>query len=318
MSIILNPNNRLFALARQGRRQPSALVVIASALGAFVLIFQRLNAATQVLRSIFPDGTESITNPLVQGAAGILFNALVFVPVYLYVWGWLVLFSKRSFRTLGFERNRPLSRALRAALVSVLMVTAITVGLAMIPGATLAPGQLQTVGPIALGGGLLTLLAFLVQSSAEEVLFRGWLLAVIGARYRPWIGVLVSTLLFSLAHALNPHVTLLALLNLFLFGHFAAFYALSEGGLWGACAWHAAWNWAMGDVFGLPLDGRQSFGLLTSIHAAGPNVITGGPFGPDGGLLVSAVLLIGIGIVAVRTRREARHDRSREPSIASR
>jgi len=58
-----------------------------------------------------------------------------------------------------------------------------------------------------------------VQGPAEEVLFRGWLLPVIGARYLPWIGVLVSSLIFSLAHAGSmsyaPLVPL-ALLNLFL------------------------------------------------------------------------------------------------------
>ena len=52
--------------------------------------------------------------------------------------------------------------------------------LALIPGTALAPGRWRTVGPIALGGGLLTLLAFVVQSSGEEVLFRGWLFGGIG------------------------------------------------------------------------------------------------------------------------------------------
>ena len=275
-------------------------------LGAFALIFQRLNAANQRLQSTFPDGTD-LTNPLVQGAAQLLFQMLVFVPVYVYVWGWLTLFCRRSFRTVGFESGRAVSRALRASLVAVLMVTAMTLALSMIPGATLAPGQLQTMGPIALGGGLIGLPAFIVQASAEEVLFRGWLMGAIGARYRPWIAVLASTLLFSLAHTLGPDVTILALLNLVLFGLFAAFYALAEGGLWGCCAWHAVWNWLEFDVFGFSWGGGRSLGLLTYVHTAGPDIVTGGAFGPDGGLLATAVLIIGIAsiaIIGVTTQRD--------------
>ena len=153
--MILNRDNPLFVGARQGRRQPSAFVAMLSILGAFALIFQRLNAANQTLQSTFPGGTASLTNPLVQATAQMLFQAIVFVPVYAYVWGWLALFCRRSFRTLGFESDRPVSRALRAALVAVLMVTVMTLALAMTPGATLAAG----------------LLAFVVQASAEEVLF---------------------------------------------------------------------------------------------------------------------------------------------------
>jgi hypothetical protein len=173
----------------------------------------------------------------------------------------------------------------------------------MIPGASFAPGLLQTIGLTALGIRLLSLLSYFVQGPAEEVLFRGWLLGVIGARYRPWIGVLVSSLVFSLLHAGSHGITLLGFLNLFLFGVFAAFYALAEGGLWGIGAWHAVWNWAMGDLLGFAVDGTPHPGLLSSVRADGPDTITGGAFGLEGGLMCTAVFLTAIGIIAMRTRR---------------
>jgi membrane protease YdiL (CAAX protease family) len=152
----------------------------------------------------------------------------------------------------------------------------------------------------------LSLLAYLVQGPAEEVLFRGWLLPVIGARYRPWIGVLVSSAVFSLAHATSSGITLLAFLNLLLFGIFAAVYALAEGGLWGICVWHAVWNWAQGDLLGFALDGTLHSGLLTSIRATGLDLITGGAFGLEGGLAATAVLVIAIGTIATLSGRRAR------------
>jgi membrane protease YdiL (CAAX protease family) len=169
------------------------------------------------------------------------------------------------------------------------------------------PGS-QTSILAAFAIGLLSLISYVVQGTGEEVLFRGWLLPVIGSRYSPWIGVLVSSLLFSLAHALSAGITVLAFLNLFLFGVFAAVYALTEGGLWGIGMWHAVWNWAMGNLLGFALDGTHHEGLLISVRATGPEMISGGPFGLEGGLACTAVFLLAITItirLSLRRNRNA-------------
>jgi membrane protease YdiL (CAAX protease family) len=135
-----------------------------------------------------------------------------------------------------------------------------------------------------------------------------------GLTYGPWVGVAVSSLSFGLAHALNPNATLLGLTNLSLFGAFLALYALAEGGLWGACAWHTLWNWTNSNLFGLPdSGGPPGVALLMSIRPSGMNIITGGAFGPDGGLIETTVLLIGIGAVVLRILHESR--RQSEPRI---
>ncbi|MEJ0022491.1 MAG: type II CAAX endopeptidase family protein [Alphaproteobacteria bacterium] len=48
---------------------------------------------------------------------------------------------------------------------------------------------------------LLAIMPFIVlQAGSEEVMFRGWLLPTVAARYGPMIGVIVSTIAFSAAH----------------------------------------------------------------------------------------------------------------------
>ena len=119
----------------------------------------------------------------------------------------------------------------------------------------------------------------------------------------------VSSLLFGLTHGLNPDATWLGLLNLSLFGAFLALYALAEGGLWGACGWHTLWNWTVSVLFGLrDSDGPLRPALLVCITPRGMDMVTGGAFGPDGGLIETAALLIGIGVVAFRTYDDALHD----------
>jgi membrane protease YdiL (CAAX protease family) len=289
---IFSANNRLFVLARQGRCQPSALMAIAVVPVLLALVIASQVAARLLLRPLFPNGVPSV--------ADLIAEIIGFLAIYLGLWVWLRFWIKRPFWSLGFEHRHVVQRLLRGALVAGFMVVAMA-GLTMIPGASLAPGEIRTKGLAVMGTGLLTLLATTVQSSAEEALFRGWLLSAIGSRYRPWIGILVSSLLFATAHLLNGP-TLLAWLNLFFFGTFAAMWSLAEGGLWGASAWHTAWNWVEGGLLGMVVDRSVSPGLFVSIQTKGPTLITGGAFGPDGGLAFTAVLLIGISVLVVRTR----------------
>jgi membrane protease YdiL (CAAX protease family) len=277
--------NHLFTLARQGQRQPSTILAIAIVPVILVLLIVTQVAARQVLRPIFPDEPADLT-------AGIIGS----ICAFLCLWICLTFWIKRPFWSLGFENHRVLPRVLAGALTAGFMVAAMA-GLVMIPGTSITRGEL----PFRIA--LLTLFATTAQSSAEETLFRGWLLPIIGARYKPWIGVLVSSLLFALAHTLNGP-TPLGWLNLFLFGTFAAAWTLAEGGLWGACAWHAIWNWTESGLLGL-IDDRSvpHPGLLVTIRPTGPDLVTGGAFGPEGGLAATAILLIGISIVTKRAHR---------------
>jgi len=172
-------------------------------------------------------------------------------------------------------------------------------------GASIAPGALYTKGTAALATPLLFVLVNAVQASAEEGLFRGWLLQTIGTRQDPWRGVLISSLVFSLAHGIGTGFALLPSLSLFLFGVFLATYALAERGLWGVSAWHALWNWTQGRLLGFPVSGSagDDSGLLISIRPTGSDLISGGSFGPEGGLPTIVVFLVGITIVLLLDRR---------------
>jgi membrane protease YdiL (CAAX protease family) len=298
-------DNRLFALAREGQRQPSALVAI---IVTFVILAITIVAGQMfagiMLHRIAPAGTPTTSDPIVEGTRRLIGNAAGFWPLYLCLWGWLTFWSKRSLRTLGFERQR-VAYTFVGGFVGLLMMTVVAIAIAMLPQTTLARGTWQTAGLAAVCGSCLALGGTAIQSTAEEALFRGWLLPTIGVRIGPWIGVVISSGLFGLAHSLNPNVTALGVTNLILFGGFLALYALRDGGLWGACAWHTAWNWTESDLFGLSGSGGPlRSALLTSVSPHGPVMAAGGAFGPDDGLIQSAVLLIGIAVL-VGLRRKA-------------
>jgi membrane protease YdiL (CAAX protease family) len=286
---IIDSGNHLFTLARRGQRFPSAPAAVAVVPALLVVMIAVQVAMRGVLRSLLGDGQ----------TADSIAELLGFSSIFGGLWCLLRFWIRRPIWTLGFERPGSLKWGLRGAVVAALMMGA-TAAL-LVHGATVGRGEIQSRGFVALGGGLLSLLATTVQSSAEEALFRGWLFQVLGARYGAFTGLTVSSLVFTLAHV-TTGPPLIGWVNLYLFALMAALFTLAEGGLWGAAAWHTSWNWMQGSLLGFAVDRSVRPGMLASIRTNGPEYITGGSFGPEGGLAVTAILLAGITILAIRNR----------------
>jgi len=173
--------------------------------------------------------------------------------------------------------------------------------MAIAGGVTMQTEGIQPSGSAVFGMFLIMLVAYIIQGGTEEVVIRGWFMQVLGARYRPLVGVAVSSVIFSAMHwAPNP----VAIVNLFLFALFLALYSLRTGNIWGICGWHSAWNWAMGNIFGLAVSGHEQSGVLFDLQPTGQPLLTGGDYGPEGSLVATAVLFLGIvAVVMFRGRR---------------
>jgi membrane protease YdiL (CAAX protease family) len=307
LSSLLDPGGRLFDLARSGRRLAGWMVALT--MSQVFLFIGSIPATVAVIYLAVHNPGFSLNLPLDQivqlligtPQAQVTLLVLGFSPIALLVWAWVAWYERRPFWTLGFERQDALKKLLRGALVGVGSFGAVVAVLALMgslrgaPRSNLERGVIPAVLPV------LMLAAWAVQGSSEEILFRGWLMPTLGARYRPWVGILLSALSFALVHGLNLSLSWLALLNLVLIALFLSLYALWEGGLWGACGFHLAWNWAEGNLFGFHVSGiPPAGGALFHLAADGPAALTGGGFGPEGGLAVTAVLLATIaGLLAL-------------------
>jgi membrane protease YdiL (CAAX protease family) len=143
----------------------------------------------------------------------------------------------------------------------------------------------------ALGGVLLLLFGFAVQSSVEEIVFRGWMLSGIARKLNVPIAVLLTSLLFGLLHYSpnNP----LALVGTFMFSVFTCCWALRVGHVWGVMGWHSGWNWLLATGFELPLSGTNPIepALITRLVDDGPRLLTGGDYGPEASVATIAILV---------------------------
>lgn len=307
MNTLLSSTSRLFEMTRTAKRLPH--IVLAIVLMPIIIVGGAvlLGLPVQlVLRQLLPGGLKFVADqPLLFGLVFALILSSSFGLTFGLLWLWLRFFEKRPFFTLGFEREGALWKYGRGLLIGFAQF-GLAVGLPALFGWVVPEtGREPFEGWQALAGVLIVTLGWVVQGAAEETLTRGWLMGVVGARYKPWLGVLISSLMFMLLHGLNPNIGPLPLINLFLFGVFTALWVLWEGGLWGVCAQHAVWNWAQGNVFGMEVSGGASSGpILWNLQEAGPDLITGGAFGPEGGLAVTGILLVSIGVLVALLRHK--------------
>jgi membrane protease YdiL (CAAX protease family) len=162
----------------------------------------------------------------------------------------------------------------------------------------------------------LTLFGFVAVSVFEEVLFRGYLLTNVAeglsglwgtsARTAIIVATAVTSALFGLVHASNPNVTGLAVINIVAYGVLLAAGFLVTGRLGISLGFHFTWNLAVSSVFGFPVSGARTPATVVAIEQSGPQLLTGGAFGPEGGLLALVALVAGFGLLGAWQRLQGR------------
>ncbi len=161
--------------------------------------------------------------------------------------------------------------------------------------------QSQPVGHVLIGL-LLMLAVFIVVGWQEELLTRGyWLQNLEQGLNLPW-AVLLSSILFGLLHLFNPEASWASTLGLVAAGLFLAYPYLRTRQLWLSIGLHIGWNFFEGVIFGFPVSGMPTFRLIKH-QVSGPEIWTGGAFGPEAGLIVLPALALGALLIRWYTRK---------------
>jgi hypothetical protein len=150
---------------------------------------------------------------------------------------------------------------------------------------------------------LLYLGIFILVAWNEELLYRGYRLQNLSDGLNLLWGVVISSLWFGMAHLLNPNAgaRFFVATGIFLAGVFLAFGYLTTKQLWLPIGLHLGWNFFEGVVFGFPVSGLDIYRLIL-ITVDGPEIWTGGAFGPEAGLVVLPGMLLGVALIYAYTR----------------
>jgi membrane protease YdiL (CAAX protease family) len=124
----------------------------------------------------------------------------------------------------------------------------------------------------------------------EELLFRGALFRIVEEWLGSVIALVVSAVVFGLVHLQNPAATVLAVLSISVEAGvlLAAAYMVTRR-LWICIGLHMAWNFTESGIFSSTMSGGETNPGLIRSAMDGPDLLTGGSFGPEASVV--AVLL---------------------------
>lgn len=191
----------------------------------------------------------------------------------------------------------PTPRSSRLALLGVAWAMIALLCVLMI--ALLLGGRLKLLAePTCSITGLSTVILFAI---GEEVVFRGTILEALRERFGPLTAILVTSILFGLAHASNPGASALSVINVALAGVALATAVIGTSSLWMAIGFHVTWNVALSSVFGV-VSGIDLGVRFAELNTAGLDSSVRpwltGAFGVEEGYLTTILLVLSVAVIA--------------------
>ena len=156
--------------------------------------------------------------------------------------------------------------------------------------------------------GMRVTMLLLPAAFLEELLSRGYLLAVLRDAWGwPW-AIAVTSAAFGALHLANAGANVESTTLVTLAGVFLAVVLVATRSLYAAWAAHFAWNWTMAVVFHTAVSGLPLESPRYRYVDAGPDWATGGEWGPEGGLPAGLGMLSGIAYLIARRRHTPRRE----------
>lgn len=181
-------------------------------------------------------------------------------------------------------------------------------------GAGLARYSPSTMVEPAPWGRLGAAMGFFVAVALEEELwFRGYLLTNLVEAFATRLGetrartaaLVVSSIVFGLAHAFNPGANWLSTMNVAVGGALLGVTFAKNGRLGTALGLHFSWN-ATQSALDMPVSGLCVVDdVLVHREPSGPAWLVGDAFGPEGGVLGLGAMVVGIFACVLREARRA-------------
>ncbi|EMY9862743.1 TPA: CPBP family intramembrane metalloprotease [Clostridioides difficile] len=135
------------------------------------------------------------------------------------------------------------------------------------------------------------ILFFALVAFAEEILNRGFFMAVLRRCKNIYFIMIVPSVIFGLVHIWNPDVTLLSVINIITIGILFSYMFIKSSNIWMCIGYHFTWNVFQGIIYGMPISGLQVPRIITTQITHG-NLLNGGMFGIEGGILTTFVNLL--------------------------
>jgi membrane protease YdiL (CAAX protease family) len=132
---------------------------------------------------------------------------------------------------------------------------------------------------------LVPLAELILVGMAEEMVFRGVIFGVTERSLGSKAAIVISALIFSLAHLPNEGVSALGIAAIAAYGVLQAAIYMKTRRLWACIGTHVGWNYCLSQIFSSTVSGHSSTDGLLRGELMGNTVLTGGVFGVEASLI---------------------------------
>src|SRR5690606_17820912 len=148
---------------------------------------------------------------------------------------------------------------------------------------------------------VLSIILFVIVAVIEEVVCRGYILRNLLKIHHGATALVISSAIFALLHAFNPHMGWISYITPLLAGIVLGLPYMLTKNLWFSIASHFSWNFFQA-LSGFSVSGQSSFSLVHSGRTEN-TLINGGDFGFEGSIFCVLAQLIFIGYMSYQAKR---------------
>ena len=274
---------REFFVAEDGRPHPPWRILM------FLLLVVACVLVTTITLRPFVGPLHQITG---IGGTGAAYTATV--ALLLAHWMTFQSYDRRPWSFVGLGKSDAAARTLAAGTA----LGAIPIGIASLILLGIGFMAVQDTPPGSwIASAVKVLIILLPAALYEELLMRGYAFATL----REWLGapaaITLTSVAFGLLHAANPGDSYTPLVVVTLAGAYLAIILLATRSLWAAWLAHAAWNFVQAAVLHVPVSGLAMARPNYEMVETGPDWLTGGEWGPEGGVMAAAMIVAATGVL---------------------
>jgi len=260
----------------------------------FIVLFIVIGKISRIPTSFLPqtllDGDKTILILIEQ------FLSLVAITLSVFIARQFL--DKRPFVSLGVERNKQTYKDILAGIVIAFLMFSFIFAIELSFGWLKVEGfawQEISGGAVAIQI-VLWVAIFVIVGWQEELQTRGYLLQNLADGINLFWAIVISSVLFGLMHLSNPGANWVSTLGILLAGLFLTMPYILTRQLWISIGLHIGWNFSEGVIYGSPVSGINTFHIINT-SVSGSDLLTGGVFGPEAGLVLIPALALGAFLV---------------------
>lgn len=235
----------------------------------------------------------SITNVdyKISSTERVIINVFSLVGIFITIWLFMKFADKEPFVKIGFQTKNKLKEFIAGIILGPLIMS---IGYFLL---ILSEEIFFIKVNFDVKELMILIITYTIVAITEEVVFRGYILKNLMSSFNKYTALIVTSIIFSIAHGLNPNIDLLSFLNLFLAGIVCGLSYVYTKNLWFPIAIHFSWN-LFQSLFGFNVSGRDAYSIIEfKINVS--NFINGGAFGFEGSylsIIAQIIAIIGIGL----------------------